>query len=238
MPHAETTIRVPPAAIIYVLLQRTELQRLNKVAKRYKRPYHPGFSWLEAALFGKAIARAYAQDMYREYVQLQPALPPQVSRILDIGCGVAGIDVWLYRHYGCRDDLQLYLLDKTEIETKIFYGLKERGAFYNSLAIAKQLLRENDIDERAIHLLSATPDNQVQTNQVDLVLSLISWGFHYPVSTYIRQVYDALKPGGTLILDVRKETGGEAELAQWFDVPTLVREAQKYHRLCYMKQSP
>lgn len=39
---------------------------------------------------------------------------------------------------------------------------------------------------------------------LDLVISLVSWGFHFPVSTYLDQVHDLLREGGRLILDLRK----------------------------------
>src|SRR5690606_38151004 len=51
---------------------------------------------------------------------------------------------------------------------------------------------------------------------VDSVVSLISWGWHYPVSTYLEPVRSALPPGGRLILHIRPRTGGEEELRRYF----------------------
>ncbi len=76
------------------------------------------------------------------------------------------------------------------------------------------------------------------TQSFDLVISLISWGFHYPVSTYARPVYGALAPHGVLILDVRRGTAGKDELAELFgQSPTLLQVTEKYERVKLVKSA-
>lgn len=43
-----------------------------------------------------------------------------------------------------------------------------------------------------------------------------AFGFHYPVSTYLDAVWEALSPGGRAILDVRDATGGGDEVRDRF----------------------
>jgi len=66
---------------------------------------------------------------------------------------------------------------------------------------------------------------------VDLVVSLISWGFHYPVPVYLDQVRALLRPGGRVILDVRKETDGRAQLEARFPGVTTISETRKKERV-------
>jgi hypothetical protein len=47
---------------------------------------------------------------------------------------------------------------------------------------------------------------------LDLVLSTISWGFHYPLSTHLPQVAAKLRPGGRIIVDLRT-ANAESETA-------------------------
>ena len=57
--------------------------------------------------------------------------------------------------------------------------------------------------------------------QPDVVISIISWGFHYPVSTYLEDVHEALVPGGVAILDIRNGTDGVAALRRRFHVEQI-----------------
>ena len=155
--------------------------------------------------------------------------------ILDIGCGVAGIDVFLNEHYK-NNSPDFYLLDKTEIEKKVFYGLKDKAAFYNSLPVAKKLLIENGVKEEKIHTQEVGEDNKIKFGKkFDLVISLISWGFHYPVSTYLDQVYEMLNSGGTLIIDVRNVAGAEDLLINKFGNGKVIYERKKEKRFVFKK---
>jgi SAM-dependent methyltransferase len=68
----------------------------------------------------------------------------------------------------------------------------------------------------------------------DLVVSLIAWGFHFPLTVYLDEVLHNLRPGGRIIVDVR--TGGEGETA--LDARKLryeiLHEHEKYRRICIL----
>lgn len=74
---------------------------------------------------------------------------------------MAGIDLFLFRHYQPTKEFQLYLLDKTSVDKRIFYNYKQRGSFYNSLSLASKMLTMNGILEANVHLLEVTDDNQI-----------------------------------------------------------------------------
>lgn len=176
---------IPDSALPYIRLQRT-------------------------AYGSRDVREAYAEDMEAEYEMLAPYLPLKCARILDIGCGVAGIDVHLWQHY--HAGARLFLLDRSEVARRPWYGFRKEGAFYNSLSVACQLLMENGVPVEDIAAIEASPGRLCLPSKVDLVLSLYSWGYHYPVSTYLDAVRRVLAPGATVIVDVREGTDGVRDL--------------------------
>lgn len=183
---------VPPAALPFVRLQRTGIS-----PDRY----------------GEVIAA--------EYAELAPYLPEAVAAVLDIGCGVAGIDVHLARRY---PDARLYLLDRTERAERIPYGYGD-GSFYNSLEAARELLWANGVDPERVETIEAPG---VELPRVDLVVSLLAWGFHLPVGAYLDRL--KLSPGGRVVLDLRLGTGGRAALAERLTFLAVVRRDGKAER--------
>jgi SAM-dependent methyltransferase len=154
--------------------------------------------------------------MEYDYASLSGFLPVSAGRILDIGCGLAAIDVYLYRHYRNGPPPELFLLDRTELTGMPRYGLKTNGEFYNSLAVARRVLSRNGIPKDQVKIFAATADYSLPDCEFDLVVSLASWGFHYPVETYLDSVWRRLRPGGRIVIDVRTDSGGEKTLAKYF----------------------
>ena len=111
---------------------------------------------------------------------------------------MAGIDYFLAKH---NPDAEIYLLDATKKEKTIYYGYSKNGCNYNDLTLALGFLRMNDINNE-INLLDIVKDFEFP--KVDLVVSLISWGFHYPVETYLDRVIENLNENGLIIIDIRK----------------------------------
>lgn len=149
--------------------------------------------------------------------------------VLDIGCGIAGPECFFI-------DTNIYLLDKTTIDEDLHYGYQKSGSFYNSLEIAKQNLIANGIKEDRIFLQEAK-DNKIlfEGVQFDLIFSLISCGFHYPVETYLDQIYERLKDNGALIIDLRIGTDGLKKCQDKFGNSKLIQTSKKYERWLFKK---
>jgi SAM-dependent methyltransferase len=178
----------------------------------------------------------YAEDMRREYQSIREALPRVCRSVLDIGCGVAGIDVLIQRHYGDQA-VDFFLLDRSEVTPSVFYSYQSRGAFYNSLEVARGLMTMNGLPAERIHLLEATPENDIKiTGTVDLIISLLSWGFHYPLEGYLVRVHELLSADGVLILDVRKGSEGLNGLRGVFPHVEVVQSTLKYDRVAARKR--
>ncbi len=167
-----------------------------------------------AAQYGGELERTF--DTFRHY------LPSNVRHVLDIGSGMAGIDVFIGRKY---PGATLHLLDKQGVSEKINAGFNasaDQFAHYNDFDGAIELLRMNGVKNP----IRTYDMNRVDYPQrrYDVVISLLSWGFHYPISTYD---VDCV---GTMVVDCRKGTDSEELLSDYGEV-TVVHEGRKFRRV-------
>lgn len=227
----------------YILFQRTEFSIYQSYPKLLRLVMNKKFHIynlaikIESILFKSRTKRLFSLDMEREYSIIKDHLIPKAQKILDIGCGVAGIDIMLNKHYVSTDQHpSIYLLDKSEVNSKVYYGIEKEAAYYNSLNIAKELLMDNGVESKKIFLQEVDGKPIYPNDKFDLIISLISWGFHYPISTYLDQVYDRLNVGGQLIVDVRKGTDGFQLLKNKFGSYEIIYEARKHQRVLIIKR--
>ncbi len=137
---------------------------------------------------------AYFQGRVNEdWVSLSGFLPETSATILDIGSGVAGIDLVLYHWFS---EPSLTLIDKRE--------RTNNGQLFNVLAIAREFLTANGVRED--HLLiedRCNVDVLAKTNPTyDFVVSLRALGFQFPYKEYRAFLRRHLAVNGTLILDL------------------------------------
>ena len=200
--------KVPDNAVKYILFQRAGylVFNNNKILNKlfYSNsifPYEKALIF-ESVIFKNRIKNMFINDMLKEYKNIENSLPKNAKSILDVGCGVAGIDVFISNHYK-NNNINFYLLDKSKIDKKVYYNFNLKGSFYNSLSASKSLLVNNGIKPNNIKLQEVNENCVILFKQkFDLVISLISWGYHYPVTTYLNQVYDLMNINGVLIIDI------------------------------------
>ncbi len=164
-------------------------------------------------------------DVYETIAPTITGLSP--SRVADIGCGQAFVDLLIHRDIGA----DLLLIDIEESEG-IHFGYKSSGAGYASLVKAREFLEANDVDPGSIQTVNPKHEDLVSFGLVNLAISLISCGFHYPAETYETffkdQVTDAI------LLDVRKGRGNEAFLERFGGV-SVVAEGKRHHAVLIRK---
>lgn len=145
----------------------------------------------------------YAARVNRDFAEILPWLPEPIGRVIDIGCGFAGIDVLLAR----SDATDIHLIDGSAVGIRRV-GFDAAMTPWRDVELGAQLVRDNAPDRR---VTTETPPAQ-RVSAADLVISLKSWGHHYPVGVYVDYARRCLRPGGVLILDVRAGTNGRGEL--------------------------
>lgn len=142
--------------------------------------------------------------------------------VLDIGCGSGHIHKYLVPALNIQ---HVYLMDGTK-KRRSKMGWNPDGTV--PWRDVEDAVRK--VSELGVGVSSHRPDPHLKL-PTDLIISLKSWGFHYPVRTYMKLVKRSLKPGGRIILDIRKTTDGIAKMAEEFHLVELdVGRSQKCFR--------
>ena len=186
--------------------------------------------WLKLQRSGYTDHRTeYKAAMKYEFETLREFLPDHCNTVLDIGCGIAGIDVFLNQHYQAP---YFYLLDNSATSPKPLYGYDRGKSFYNSFQATIDMMQQNSIqDFQIIDIVNGLPGPLINMKP-HLIISLLSWGYHYPVSEYLEQAREILAPGGRIILDIRNGTDGIDVLNTRFDNIQPIISENKAVRVC------
>ena len=161
----------------------------------------------------------YGAELQQTLDTFKALLPARAERILDIGCGMAGIDVLLHRIY---PDAEIVLADKQGVsekpKTRYHRDASEFG-HYHDFDAALALLEANGVSLDRVR----TCDLGVEpfpADEFDVVISLLSWGFHYPISTYQPRVR------GVIVADISGGSDGEKQLASYGETQCVFEQAR------------
>ena len=205
-------MRLPKEALTCLLLQRTSYSSdsVDELSETYGE---------EAEAYARAVG---------------PYLPPPSAekrlRFLDVGCGLGVGLLALSRIYGVENDF--VGLDKDRIDDAIQLGYNETAWAYNSLPLTREVLAVNGLSHARV--LDADVDG-FPDGQFDVVVSLLAWGFHFPVQAYARLAHATMAAGGRLVLDLRKGQNGVVDLAPWFEV-IHEQDERKFRRVVFVKR--
>ena len=165
--------------------------------------------------YATASDAAISNYMYNTFLSFEPSLPvidSPAPRILDIGCGLGVYHVYMHRHYGFRSehflvDRALYQIGEKGYErhtSKGGFHSVEEMPFYTSETCAREIALSNGFGESKWHWVNATEANVRSIKPVGFAMSLLSWGYHYPVDTYAAAVRSVLKrKTGRLLITLR-----------------------------------
>lgn len=181
--------------------------------------------------------RAYENDLASTYREIRAHLPLVCLRILDVGSGLGGIDVLLYRHYAAARQLPplIDLLDGLN-DAPLMH---KHATTFSNARCASDFLKLNGIpDEQILFADPAGVDNPVlREPRHDLVVSFGSWCFHYAPSVYLDRVLAATHRETVFILDVRRDKGEwTSQLLKHLREVASIRVANKYARGVYVQR--
>jgi hypothetical protein len=129
-----------------------------------------------------------------DWEELRPHIPRSSVTTLDIGCGIAGIDLLVHQHL---KRARLTLVEKAE--------RSQNGQTFNVLEAARQFLQSNGVPAKHVEAISAqAPDlfERLQKRRYDLIFSLRALGYMFPYDVYASVIPSLLRPRGRLIMDV------------------------------------
>ncbi len=193
------------ADLVNIILQRSE------VIFDLPRPGQVIRSWtegdngpIEAAVdvLGETIARRAAGVIHAEYKALSALITGlRPARLADIGCGYAFFDLFAARETGC----DLVLIDLEQNDARHF-GFKQSASAYSSLNVARRMLEANGVAAGRIRALNPEREDIGSVEPVDVAVSFLSCGFHFPVDGYMPFFASGVAPDGVVMVDLRQST--------------------------------
>ncbi|MGX0978187.1 SAM-dependent methyltransferase [Roseovarius sp. MBR-51] len=194
--------------LVNLILQRSEVMFDRPKSGRVIKAWQQGNDApIQAVVddMGDTIARRAAGVIHAEYKAIKGLLQElNPKHIADIGCGYGFFDLFAAQDLTCT-----VLLIDIESNTHRHFGFNPEGAAYSSLSRARHLLTANGIAPEAIETLNPNETTPEPASAVDLAVSFLSCGFHYPVDLYLPFVDKVLRSGGVAIFDLRKNTAEE-----------------------------
>lgn len=134
------------------------------------------------------VKRRYSAHVLEDFENMKPHLPANVTSILEVGCGVGTLQVFLQRHF---PNATVQLLDGDTISREGGAGYAPKSDVYNSRKITEAMLAANGAKVDRWHDIGTK-----ELLEADLIVSLASWGYHYPLTTY--------RARGFAIVDLRR----------------------------------
>ena len=176
----------------------------------------------------KDIEKITGELFQKEIDIIRSYLPAKAENIIDIGCGLGIINIFLNKIYNNKTNF--YLLDKNRIDSKIRYGFSSNYESYNDLNETKKLLVDNNISKDNIQTINVESEIIID-QKIDLVISLKSMGYHYPLDEYLGLFNDCCKKDTTFIFDVTEGYYDKSLLKKYFEEVEIIYEEKSIHSL-------
>ena len=153
-------------------------------------------NWLDAW-----ASKEHAKNKTIVFNALDSYINSNPVSILDIGCGLAIESEMFQKKYNSN----LFLLDGDFDNTAnknrdTNYGATDSFKFYNKLDTLKESYSQRNLNYTFIN----AADIQVDANvKFDIVYSIMSCGFHYPLGTYANLIKKHTTSNCKIIVDIR-----------------------------------
>lgn len=167
----------------------------------------------------------------QEVAALVPALSP--ATVVSIGPGNGLVELFLFDYLPIS---KLLLIDIEDSEAHA-HGYAECGSGYASLAATRNFLVANGVPEQCIQTCNPKHEAIPQV-KFDLLISLLSMGFHYPCDDYTDFIVSNINSDGIIVMDKRRRVldFGYATLLENFRIVNQ-RESAKSQRVVLATRS-
>lgn len=149
-----------------------------------------------------------------EYSVMKNYLNPYPKRILELGCGLGRMSIFLNK-MNIIEDTKYYLADSSIItNSENLYGWNPE-TWYNDLKLTKEFCDLNGL--KNFEIIDLTKDCIKKLERVDFIFSVMAVGFHYPIEQYLFDLRKILDNQGTMIFGVRKGKYENSSLLEEFE---------------------
>lgn len=162
----------------------------------------------------------------KDFQQIGNFIEPKSKKILNIGAGIGFLDILLANALNPLGYC-LVELDKLSGQTEID-GQKNK---FSEIIFPYQLLKKNISSYNLENLFFSTPDKLVREMQFDLVISIRSWGFLYPINFYIEYLSLVTNKSTLFIADIHQKY--LKELENFFHVKKIINHYKFHDRILF-----
>ncbi len=140
------------------------------------------------------------QNMRNEAKEIYNQLPQKnYKNMASIGPGNGILECILAQSMNF-DTITLIDIEHSEYHRHLYSDSDSAG--YANLQATMQFMQDNNILSQFV---LCNPTKQALPNQpIDLVISILAMGFHFPMKEYADYIYNNLVSGGVLVFDYRK----------------------------------
>ena len=163
-----------------------------------------------------------------EFQTIDEYLPLNINNVLDIGCGLGVIHIFFNKKY--KNNFNFFMLDKDKIDSSIKYGFNEDYESYNDLEETKNFLIKNNINEDKIVIQNAEKEINI-SDKIDLVISLKSMGYHYPIEKYLNLFKKNCHKNTVFIFDVTTGKYNSDDINKFFSHSKVIYDEESLHPL-------
>lgn len=217
-----------------ILLQRNELLSNKQKWLRKKFGRYAFTNFFVNCLQSKNLEKQVEELFQKEFDTFKNFLPKDINNIMDIGCGLGVVNIFLNKLYNNKTNF--FLLDKDKVDKKIAYGFKSNYESYNDLSETSKILLKNQINEDKIFLYDVEQEIKIYA-KIDLVISLKSMGYHYPIETYVKLFKQCCNKNTIFIFDIISSHYNRDFLYKFFQNIEIIHEEMSIHPLkrlyCY-----
>lgn len=161
----------------------------------------------------------YTKLSEEEYSVIKYHLTPFPKTILELGCGLGRMSIYLNKKH--PSDSKYYLADSSIIpdnKKNDMYGWNS-STWYNDLSLTDEFCKMNGLEN--FEIINLQKEGIQHLKNIDLVFSVMSVGFHYPIENYLHSIKDILSKDGKIIFGVRNGVYKKSDMINKFDYVEL-----------------